>query len=69
MEEYIAELESLLAKHLEDAETTGNWIDYVKAAICAGPGLSRCWESFPMIHARSGRVAVIRYMREPITCL
>jgi len=30
MEEYIAELESLLAKHLEEAETTGNWVDYVK---------------------------------------
>jgi len=30
MEEYIAELESLLTKHLKDAETTGNWVDYVK---------------------------------------
>jgi len=30
MEEYIAELESLLTKHLEEAETTGNWVDYVK---------------------------------------
>jgi len=30
MEEYIAELESLLAKHLEEAETTGSWVDYVK---------------------------------------
>jgi len=30
MEEYIAELELLLIKHLEEAETTGNWVDYVK---------------------------------------
>jgi len=30
MEEYIAELELLLTKHLEEAETTGNWVDYVK---------------------------------------
>jgi len=30
MEEYTAELELLLTKHLEEAETTGNWVDYVK---------------------------------------
>jgi len=30
MEEYIAELELLLIKHLGKAETTGNWVDYVK---------------------------------------
>ncbi|KAF6035453.1 hypothetical protein EB796_006236 [Bugula neritina] len=33
MEEYIAELELLLTKHLEEAETTGNWVDYVKNTI------------------------------------
>jgi len=30
MEEYFAELELLLIKHLGKAETTGNWVDYVK---------------------------------------
>jgi len=30
MEEYTAELESRLTEHLEEAETTGNWVDYVK---------------------------------------
>jgi len=30
MEEYIAELELLLTKHLGKAEKTGNWVDYVK---------------------------------------
>jgi len=34
MEEYTAELELLLIKHLEEAETTGNWVDYVKVNIC-----------------------------------
>jgi len=33
MEEYIAELELLLTEHLEEAETTGNWVDYVKVNI------------------------------------
>jgi len=30
MEEYIAELELLLIKHLGKAEKTGHWVDYVK---------------------------------------
>jgi len=33
MEEYIAELELLLTEHLKEAETTGNWVDYVKVNI------------------------------------
>jgi len=33
MEEYIAELELLLTKHLGKAEKTENWVDYVKVNI------------------------------------
>ncbi|KAF6035449.1 hypothetical protein EB796_006232 [Bugula neritina] len=46
MEEYIAELELLLTKHLEEAETTGNWVDYVKLSNDVFASSEECSKEF-----------------------